>query len=291
MGPYINGLGTEEQKARILPKCISGESILAIAISEPGAGSDVSGIKTRAEDKGDHWVLNGAKTYISNGILADVIVVVAKTNPDNPRAVGLFLVERGMDGFERGQPLKKIGLKAQDTAELYFDDVKIPKENVLGDPERGFISLMGFLAEERIMSAIRSLAEAERAFDVTLDYVKERRLFKRSLGAFQNTRFKMADMRTELDMCQAFIDNCILEVIDGNLSAELAAEAKLCSSEIQGRIVDECLQLHGGAGYMDEYEISRLYTNARITRIYAGSSEIMREIIGRSLGLDERKLQ
>lgn len=288
VGPYIHGLGNEEQKARLLPKCISGESILALAISEPGAGSDVAGIKTRAEQHDGHWLLNGAKTYISNGILADVIVVAAKTDPNNPRAIGLFIVERDMEGFTRGRPLKKIGLKAQDTAELFFDNVKVPAENVLGDPAKGFSHMMRCLAEERMMSAIRSHAEASHALDITLDYVKQRQVFKQSLGAFQNTRFQLASMRTELDMCQAFIDHCILELLEGTLSGEQAAEAKLASSEIQGRVIDACLQLHGGAGYMDEYEISRLYTNGRITRIFAGTSEIMREIIGRGMGLDER---
>lgn len=291
VAPYIARLGTEEQRARILPKCISGETILAIAISEPTAGSDVSAMRTRAEDKGDHWVLNGSKIYISNGILSDVVLVAARTNPDKPRSLGLFLVERGDEGFERGRKLDKMGLKSQDTAELFFKDVRVPTRNVLGDPQRGFYSMMEFLAEERIMSAIRSHSQASRAFDITLNFVKERTLFGRKLGAFQNTRFKLADMRAQLDMCQAFIDHCVLDHLDGHLSPDLAAEAKLSCSEVEGRVVDECLQLFGGAGYMDEYEISRLYTNSRVTRIYAGSSEVMREIIGRSLGLDERTLK
>jgi alkylation response protein AidB-like acyl-CoA dehydrogenase len=290
VGPYLARLGTEEQRRRYLPKCITGESILAIAITEPGAGSDVSGMRARADDEGTHWRLNGSKIYISNGILADVVVVAARTSSDNPRAIGLFVVERGMPGFERGRKLAKMGLKSQDTAELFFKDVLVPKENVLGDPHKGFYSLMQFLPEERIMSAIRSHAQASRAFDITLEFVKGRTLFGRKLGAFQNTRFKMADMRTQLDLHQAFIDHCVAEHLDGRLTAELAAEAKLACSESEGRIVDECVQLFGGAGYMDEYEISRIYTNARVTRIYAGSSEVMREIIGRSLGLDERKL-
>ncbi len=291
VGPYLARLGTEEQRQRYLPKCITGETILAIAISEPGAGSDVSGMRARAEDEGTHWRLNGSKIYISNGILSDLVVVAARTSTENPRAIGLFIVERGMSGFERGRKLGKMGLKSQDTAELFFRDVLVPKENVLGDPHKGFYSLMQFLPEERIMSAIRSHAQASRAFEITLEFVKERELFGRKLGAFQNTRFKMADMRTQLDLHQAFIDHCVTEHLDNQLSAELAAEAKLACSESEGWIVDECVQLFGGAGYMDEYEISRLYTSSRVTRIYAGSSEVMREIIGRSLGLDERKLK
>jgi len=290
VGPYINALGTEEQKERFLPKCITGECILAIGMTEPGAGSDVAGMRTRAEDKGGYWLLNGSKTYISNGILSDLIVVAARTNPDKPYEIGLFLVERGMDGFERGRNLKKMGLKSQDTAELFFEDVRIPKENVLGDAAKGFYNMMNFLAEERLIGAVGYHAKAEYAYELTLEYVKERRAFGKAIGAFQNTRFKMADMRTQLDVAQAFIDHCVMEHNEGNLSADLAAEAKLHTSEIEGRVIDECVQLHGGAGYMDEYEISRLYTDARISRIYAGSSEIMREIIGRSIGLDERKM-
>ncbi|MEL7029691.1 MAG: acyl-CoA dehydrogenase family protein, partial [Pseudomonadota bacterium] len=246
--------------------------------------------KTRAIDKGDHWLLNGSKTYISNGILSDLVVVAAKSDPDNDRAIGLFLVERSMDGFERGQKLEKIGMHAQDTAELFFDDVVVPKENVLGDPATGFKALTRFLAEERLMGAVRFLAQAERAFEVTLEFVKDRRVFGQSVGAFQNTRFGMASMRTELDMAQAFVDHCVLEALEGSLSADLAAEVKLATSEIQGRVVDQCVQLHGGAGYLSEYEVARLYVDARVSRIFAGSSEIMREIIGRSIGLDPRKM-
>lgn len=290
VGPYLDGLGTPEQKARLLPKCVKGECILAIALTEPGAGSDLSGIRTRAEKRADGWVLNGAKTYISNGILSDAIVVAAKSDPENARSVGLFIVERGMAGLERGRVLKKLGLRAQDTAEIFLRDVFVPDSNVLGDPKRGFQSLMRFLPQERLMAAIRSLANAERALELTLEFVKERRVFGRPLGSFQNSRFRIADMRVQADLCQALIDHCVLEHLEGQLTAELAAEAKLSASETEGRVVDECVQLHGGAGYMEEYEICRLYANARVSRIYAGSSEIMREIIGRSLGLDDRKL-
>ncbi len=290
VGPYLNELGTEEQRRRFLPKCISGECILAIAMTEPGVGSDLSGMRTRAVRGAEGWTLNGAKTYISNGILADLVVVAAKCDPSDPRAVGLFLVERDMPGFERGRTLKKLGLKAQDTSELFFDDVLVPNANVLGEPGAGLRSLLRFLPVERLMGAIRSLAYASRALEITLEFAKERRVFDRPVGSFQNSRFTLASLQTQIDLCQAFVDHCVAEHLDSRLTPELAAEAKLAASEIEGRVVDDCVQLHGGAGYMEEYEICRLYANARVSRIYAGSSEIMREIIGRSMGLDERKL-
>jgi acyl-CoA dehydrogenase len=288
VGPYIGDLGTDEQKQRWLPKCISGEHILAVGITEPGAGSDVAGLRTRAEDKGDHFLLNGSKTYISNGINADLVVVVARTDPAGGRGLSLFVVERGMEGFERGRNLKKMGLKSQDTAELFFHNVKLPKENLLGELNRGFYHLMHFLAEERLLGAIGYVATANAAFDLTMDYIKERKAFGKTIADFQNTRFKMADMRMQIDIAQTFVDQCVLEHEKGKLSADDAAKAKLFTSELEGRVVDDCVQLHGGAGYMDEYPISRMYVNARISRIYAGSSEIMREIIARSIGLDPR---
>lgn len=289
VGPYIGELGTEEQKARLLPDMVAGRRILGIAMSEPGAGSDVAGMRTRAEDHGDHWLLNGSKTYISNGINGDVFLVAARTVPEKSHGLGLFLVEAGMEGFERGRNLKKMGLKSQDTAELFFNNVRVPKENVLGDATRGFYYLMQFLAEERLIGAVGYLASAERALDITLEYVQERKAFGQRIADFQNTRFKLADMRTQIDVAQAFIDQCVVEHNEGKLTAEVAARAKLFTAELEGRVVDECVQLHGGAGYMDEYEISRLFVNARISRIYAGSSEIMREIIARSMGLDSRQ--
>ncbi len=289
VGPYIGGLGSDEQKQRWLPKCITGEHILAVAMTEPGAGSDVAGMRTKAEDKGDHFLLNGSKTYISNGILADLVVVAARTDPNNSHGISLFVVERGMKGFERGANLKKMGLKSQDTAELFFNNVRVPKENLLGELHRGFYSLMHYLAEERLLAAVGFLANSVAAFDMTLDYVNERKAFGRKIGDFQNTRFKMASMRTEIDVTQVFVDNAVMLHNDGKLSAEDAAKAKLFSSEVEMRVTDECVQLHGGAGYMDEYPISRLYTNARVSRIYAGTSEIMREIIARSIGLDPRE--
>jgi len=289
VGPYIGHLGTAEQKARWLPKCVSGESILAIAMTEPGAGSDVSGIRTTAQDKGDHYLLSGSKTFISNGILADLVIVAAKTDPSNRHAMSLFVVERGMQGFERGRNLKKMGMHSQDTAELFFDNVKVPKENLLGEFNRGFYHLMHFLAEERLLSAVGSLANAEAAYAVTLEYASERRVFGQTVAEFQVNRFKFADMRTEMDVAQAFIDRCVMVHNEGKLTAEDAAKAKLYATELEDRVTDQCVQLHGGNGYMDEYPVSRMYTAARVSRIYAGSSEIMREIIARSIGLDPRR--
>jgi alkylation response protein AidB-like acyl-CoA dehydrogenase len=288
-GPYIGKLGNEEQKARLLPGCISGETILGIAMTEPGAGSDVAGIRTRAEEDGDHWVINGSKIYISNGINGDLFIVAARTVADHPHGIGLFLVERGMEGFTRGRNLKKLGLKAQDTAELFFDNVRVPKANVLGDPRKGFYYLMQFLAEERLIVACGCVAAAEAALRLTLAYVQERRAFGRAIAEFQNTRFKLAEMRTRVDVAQVFIDRCVMDHNAGKLTPEVAAEAKLYASEVEAFVTDEGLQLHGGAGYMDEYAISRLYANARVSRIYAGSTEIMKEIVARSMGLDPRR--
>jgi acyl-CoA dehydrogenase len=288
VAPYIGQLGTAEQKARFLPGCVEGETILGIAMTEPGTGSDVAGIRTRAEDRGDHFLLNGSKTYISNGINGDLFIVAARTDQDGDRGLGLFLVERGMEGFSRGRNLKKLGLKSQDTAELFFEDVRVPKENVLGDPSKGFYYLMRFLAEERLIVASGCVAACEAAVEMTLQFTAERKAFGRRIADFQNSRFRFADMRTRIDVAQTFVDRCVMDHNDGKLSPEVAAEAKLFCSELEGQVMDDCLQLHGGAGYMDEYPISRLYANARVSRIYAGSSEIMREIIARGMGLDPR---
>ena len=291
VGPYLGVLGSDEQKSRFLPACASGKSILAIAMTEPSAGSDLAGMKARAEDRGDHWLLNGSKTYISNGQLSDVVIVAARTVPDKRHGLGLFIVERGMPGFRRGRNLQKLGLKAQDTSELFFEDVKVPKRNVLGDATRGFYYLAQFLVEERLIGACQYIAHAQAAFDLTLEFIKERRLFGKALGSYQNARFKMAEMRAQIEALQIFVDQCVLQHNQGLLSAETAAAAKLVCSELEGRVVDECLQLHGGAGYMEEYRICRMYADARISRIYAGTSEIMKEIIARSMGLDDRKMQ
>jgi alkylation response protein AidB-like acyl-CoA dehydrogenase len=290
VGPYIGQLGSEALKARLLPKCISGEVILGIALTEPNAGSDLAGLKSRAVRDGDDWVLSGSKTFISNGINGGAFIVAARTVPDKRHGIGLFVVETGMGGFSRGRNLKKMGLKTQDTAELFFENVRIPAENVLGDPEKGFYNLMHHLAEERLISACQGVAHAQVAFDLTMDYILERKAFGKPIGAFQNSRFKMAEMRTSLDVLQTFIDQCVLLHNAGELSAEMAAEAKLFASELESTVMDNCVQLHGGSGYMSEYRISHMFTDARVSRIYAGSSEIMKEIIARSIGLDERKL-
>ena len=286
VGPYIGALGSEELKQRLLPRVVSGETILGIAMTEPGAGSDLAGLKSRAVRDGDDWIINGSKTYISNGINGGAFVVAARTVPDQRHGIGLFVVEEEMAGFQRGRNLAKMGLKTQDTAELFFEDVRVPAENVLGDPEKGFYSLMHHLAEERLISACQAIAHAQVAFDLTLDYILERKAFGRPIGAFQNSRFRMAEMRTELDVTQTFVDQCVLLHNEGELSAELAAEAKLMTTELESRVMDDCVQLHGGAGYMSEYRISHMFTDARVSRIYDGSSEIMKELIARGIGLD-----
>jgi len=283
VAPYIKHFGSLEQQQRFLPPCVRGDCILAIAMTEPGAGSDLAGMKTYAIERDDHWVVNGSKIYISNGINSDLIVVAAKTNPDRPRQIGLFLVEAGLTGFARGRNLRKLGLNAQDTAELFFTDVKVPKANVLGDPAKGMPYLMQGLIEERLLAACGCLASASYAFELTRTYVSQRRTFGKLLSEQQNTRFKLAALRAELDVAQAFVDCCVAAHNAGRLSATEAAEAKLYTSELQGRMVDEGVQLHGGAGYMREQEICNLYANARVTRILAGSSEIMKEIIARSI--------
>jgi long-chain-acyl-CoA dehydrogenase len=291
VGPYLGEIGNEEQKQRFLPRCIQGDCILAIAMTEPGAGSDLAGMKTRAEDRGDHWVINGSKTYISNGQIADLIIVAARTVPDKTHGLGLFLVEADMAGFKRGRNLKKIGLKAQDTSELFFDNVKVPKANVLGDPTRGFYYLTQFLAEERLITACQCITNAQIAYDLAYDYITNRRVFGRPLGALQNARFKMAEMRAQIDVLQTFIDHCVTQHNAGKLTPQMSAEGKLLASELEGRVVDECLQMHGGAGYMEEFRISRMFTDARVSRIYAGASEVMKEIIARGVGLDDRKMK
>ena len=282
VGPYFTRFGNEEQCQRFLPKCASGESILAIAMTEPDAGSDLAGMRSTAVEHDDHWLLNGSKTYISNGINADVVIVAAKNDPDNnPHAMTLFLVERGMEGFERGRNLVKMGLKAQDTAELFFNDVKVPKANVLGEPGKGFVYLMEGLAEERLIGAVGYLSAAQLSWNLTLDYVKERKAFGKPLVAFQNTQFKLAETRSELDFAQVYVDQCVKSFNAGQLTAIDAAKAKLLTSELQVAVAELGVQLHGGNGYMDEYPISRQYTDAKISTIYAGSSEVMKIIISR----------
>lgn len=288
VGPYLTRFGSAEQQDRFLPKCASGETILAVAMTEPDAGSDLAGMRSRAVADGDEWVLNGQKTYISNGINSDLVIVAAKTgSEDKPHEMTLFLVERGMAGFERGRNLKKMGLKAQDTAELFFNDVRIPAANVLGEAGKGFYYLMEGLAEERLIGACQYLAQAQLSFDLTLQFVRERKIFGKTVADFQNTQFKLAELRTQLDITQTFIDQCVAAQNAGKLTPVDAAKAKYHTSELQVSAAAMGVQLHGGAGYMDEYPISRQYTDAAIAPIYAGSSEVMKMLISRDFLADD----
>jgi alkylation response protein AidB-like acyl-CoA dehydrogenase len=286
IGPYLIRLGTEEQKQRWFPGFCSGEIITAIAMSEPDAGSDLQGMQTTAVRDGDDWIINGQKTFITNGINADLAVVAAKTSPDKgSKGITLFGVERGMPGFERGRNLEKIGLKAQDTAELFFSDVRVPSDNVIGNVDGGFIHLMENLPQERLAIAVAALAACERAFDDTLAYCKERTAFGKPIGTFQNSRFVLAELATEIEIARTFIDKAILELNAERLSVTDAAMAKWWTTELQKRVVDAGVQLHGGYGYMLEYPIAHAYLDARVQTIFGGTTEIMKEIIGRSLGL------
>jgi acyl-CoA dehydrogenase len=284
VGSYFEHIGNDEQKQRFLPGCIKGEKILAIAMTEPDAGSDLAGMRTTLREDEDHFILNGSKTYISNGINADYVVVAGKSDPENnPHAMTLCVVERGMEGFERGRNLDKMGMKAQDTAELFFNNVIIPKENVLGEVGRGFFYLMQGLAEERLIAAVGSIASARRAFNLTREFVMERKVFGKPLSYMQNTQFKMAEMDAEIEILEVFIDHLVAEHNEGRLTANMAAKAKLQSTEIEWKMLDLGVQLHGGAGYMKEYPICNMFTDARINRILAGSSEIMKLIISRDI--------
>ncbi len=285
IAPYLDRFASDEQKRRWLPRVVSGEAILAIAMTEPGAGSDLAGITTRAVPRGDDWELTGSKTFISNGINADLVIVAAKSDAGNARRIGLFVVESGMAGFERGRKLEKLGNRAQDTAELFFNAVRVPQANVLGDPHKGFHYLMALLADERLTEACSSVALARAAFDMTLEYTRNRKAFGQPIASFQANRFRFAEMATEIDVAQAFVDRCVMAHVARSLSAETAAEAKLFTTELLGRVTDACVQMHGGYGYMLEQPIARLYANARVHRIWAGASEVMKEIIGRGLGI------
>jgi alkylation response protein AidB-like acyl-CoA dehydrogenase len=286
VAPYLLRLATEEQKQRWLPGFCSGELITAIAMSEPGTGSDLQGIKTRAVKDGDEWVLNGAKTFITNGINSDLVIVVAQTDPDKgAQGFSLLVVERGMEGFERGRKLDKIGLDAQDTAELSFDNVRVPAENLLGEEGRGFVHLVQNLPQERLSIAIMAAAAMEEVLESTLQYTKERKAFGKPIGSFQNSRFMLAELSTDATLVRIMVDEFIRLHLDEKLTAEQAAMAKWYSTEAQVRLVDRCLQLHGGYGYMREYPIARAFMDCRVQTIYGGTTEIMKEIIGRSLGV------
>jgi alkylation response protein AidB-like acyl-CoA dehydrogenase len=282
--PYFLSLATDEQRARWLPGIASGELITAIGMTEPGIGSDLASMSTSAIRDGDHYVVNGAKTFITNGINADLVITAVKTDPTQQHAgMSLLVIERGMDGFERGRNLDKVGLHAQDTAELFFTDVQVPVGNLLGVEGKGFAHLVDNLPQERLSIAVSGVAAAEAAFRWTLDYVKERKAFGSPIASFQNTQFELAEMRTEIDVTQAFVDGCVDALNAGELTVEEAAEAKWWCTELQKRTVDRCVQLHGGYGYMLEYPIARAYVDARVTTIYGGTTEIMKSIIGRKL--------
>ncbi len=286
VAPYLLHLCTDEQKQRWLPGFTSGEIITAIAMSEPGAGSDLQGVTTTAVRDGDDYIVNGSKTFITNGINSDLVIVVAKTDPaQGARGISLVVVERGMPGFERGRNLEKIGLKAQDTAELFFTDVRVPKENLLGEEGQGFIYLMENLPQERLSIAVGAVAACERVFAETLQYAKDRQAFGRPIGSFQHSRFVLAEMATEIEIARVFVDRCIVELNAKTLTIDDAAKAKWWTTDLQNRVVDRCLQLHGGYGYMLEFPVAKAYLDSRVQAIYGGTNEIMKEIIGRGLGV------
>jgi alkylation response protein AidB-like acyl-CoA dehydrogenase len=282
--PYFLGLANEEQRARFLPGMVTGEVIGALGITEPNTGSDVAGIRTTGLKKGGAFIVNGAKTFISNGINSDVVIVVCRTDPEKGhRGISLLLVERGMKGFERGRNLDKLGMHAQDTAELFFSDVEVPAENLLGEEGNGFVYLMTNLAQERLGIAVGAVAVADAALHWTLDYTKERKAFGQSISHFQNSKFLLAELATEVQIAQVYVDRCVELHCQGRLSAEQAAAAKFWTTELQNKVVDRCLQLHGGYGYMMEYPIARAWADSRIQTIYGGTTEIMKEIVGRSI--------
>ena len=284
--PYFKEYCTTEQKERWMHGLTNGSLITAIAMSEPGTGSDLASIATTAVRDGKTYILNGTKTFISNGINSDLVIVAAKTDLDaRHRGISLFVVEREMEGFERGRNLEKIGRHSQDTAELFFTDVRVPSENLLGEENQGFYYMMFNLPQERLNIAVSAVAGTQYAFNLTLEYIKERQAFGQPVGSFQNSRFKMAEIATELEFAWAFVDKCSLALNNEELTAEEAAMAKWWTTELQKRAVDQCLQLHGGYGYMHEYPISRLWRDGRVQSIYGGTTEIMKEIVGRNLGL------
>ncbi|MBK7654498.1 MAG: acyl-CoA dehydrogenase family protein [Betaproteobacteria bacterium] len=292
VAPYILHYGTEEQKHKYLPKMVTGEIVGAIAMTEPSAGSDLQGVKATAIRQSDHFVLNGSKTFITNGWHADVVVVVAKTDPAaGAKGTSLLMVERGMAGFEKGKRLKKLGLKAQDTSELFFDNVKVPADHLLGGEaqlNRGFICLMEQLPWERLQIAIQAIAAAQSAIDWTVAYAKERQVFGQAVAAYQNTRYTLAELQTQVQVARVFVDKCTDLLMHGKLDTATASMAKYWTSDLQCKVMDECVQLFGGYGYMWEYPITRAYADARVQRIYGGTNEIMKEVISRSMGLPSR---
>jgi len=284
VAPYIVNYGSEELKQKYLPKLFSGETITAIAMTEPGAGSDLQGVKTTAVRDGDHYVINGSKTFITNGYLADLVIVVAKTDPaGGAKGTSLILVEAGTPGFSKGRKLKKVGMKAQDTSELFFEDVRVPCANLIGEEGMGFVYLMQELPQERLTVGVSAVAGAEAILAQTVAYVKERKAFGKPVAAFQNTQFKLAEMDSELTAMRVFIDRCIELHLQGKLDVPTVAKSKLLSTDLQCKVIDECVQLHGGYGYMWEYPVARAWADARVQRIYAGTNEVMKLIVSRAL--------
>jgi alkylation response protein AidB-like acyl-CoA dehydrogenase len=285
VAPYLVDLATDEQKQRWLPNFCSGELITALAMTEPSGGSDLAAIKTRAVRDGGDWILNGSKTFITNGACADLALVAARTGPEGARGISLFAVEAWMPGFECGRKLDKLGQPEADTSELFFDDVRVPANNVIGEIDRGFAYMMQRLVTERIGSAVNNIAHARQILEETLHYVKERKAFGAPIGSFQANKFTLAELQTLADVTQAFVDQCMLAAVEGTLTAVDAAKAKWWSAQVQNDILDACLQLWGGYGYMNEYRVARAWADARVSKIWAGSNEIMKELIGRDLGL------
>ncbi|MFI1048206.1 acyl-CoA dehydrogenase family protein [Streptomyces griseoruber] len=286
VAPYLVELTTEEQRERWLPRFCAGELITAIGMTEPSAGSDLAALRTTAVRDGENWTLNGSKTFITNGFGADLVVVAARTSPEKgAKGITLFAVETDMPGFERGRKLDKVGQHEADTAELFFHDVHVPAANVIGEVDRGFIHMMERLPQERIGAAVLNLAHAAQILDETLEYVKERKAFGQSVGSFQYNKFRLAEMVTQIEVTQAFVDQCVAAHVTGRLSAVDAAKAKWWTAQVQNEVLDACVQLHGGYGYMNEYRVARAWQDARVTKIWAGSNEIMKELIGRDLGL------
>jgi alkylation response protein AidB-like acyl-CoA dehydrogenase len=284
--PYLVELTTDEQKARWLPRFCTGELLCAIAMTEPSGGSDLAALKTTAVRDGDDWILNGSKTFITNGFSADLVIVAARTDPSRgAKGITLFGVEAGMDGFSRGRKLDKVGQTESDTAELFFDNVRVPDALRIGPEGMGFIAMMERLVQERVGAAIANTAHASQILDETIEYVKQRQAFGQPVGSFQHNKFKVAELKTQIDVTQAFVDQCVLAHAAGELSAADAAKAKWWSAQVQNDVLDECVQLHGGYGYMNEYRVARAWRDARVTKIWAGSNEIMKELIGRDLGL------
>jgi long-chain-acyl-CoA dehydrogenase len=284
--PYFMRYCTEEQRERWLPGIVTGELITALAMTEPGIGSDLASMTTRAIRDDGHYVVDGSKTFITNGINADLVILAAKTDPaQRHRGISLLVLERGMEGFSRGRNLEKIGQHAQDTAELSFDGVRVPAENLLGEEGQGFLYLVSNLPQERLSIAASAVAACEAALGWTLDYVREREAFGQAIGSFQSVRFTLAELTGEVEVARVYLDRCATALNDGELTPEQAATAKWWCTELQGRVMDRCLQLFGGYGYMTEYPIARAWTDARVTRIYGGANEIMKELVGRSLGL------